>query len=470
MRAIASATSRSTASALASLAQIMAQSDVNRSCFASCWFMIAIRHAGASLYFTPGYKAKDCFRPCCMCVLVQGMEPERAIMDTSSPAPRPPVVVKKYANRRLYNTETSSYITLDNLAEMIRTGRDFVVYDAKSSEDITRGVLTQIIVEEESKGTSMLPTAFLRQLVGFYGGSLQGVVPQYLETAMSTFAQQQAQLRDAVQQTFKPFLPASVNEMSRQNMAMIERALSLFNPFHRGSAPLPPAPEAMAEPSAEAIVHNSLAQQAPQTDELQRLRLEIDNLRVQLAVARAEALAVPARPAVPPAAAPATISAGPAPSMAIKPPSAPVPHAAAPAIGSAGPAPIVVSKLPSAPVPQIAVPAIGSAGPAPIVVSKLPSAAVPQAAALATVPAVPGPSTASRPSTLTNKPPTVPVSQKPVLARPAPALGSKPTSKGVPPANILADPVPAKPGTLPGKPVVQNSNPPKRGPGRGPAR
>jgi len=471
MRAIASATSRSTASALASLAQIMAQSDVNRSCFASCWFMIAIRHAGASLCFTPGYKAKDCFRPCCMCVLVQGMEPERAIMDTSSPAPRPPVVVKKYANRRLYNTETSSYITLDNLAEMIRTGRDFVVYDAKSSEDITRGVLTQIIVEEESKGTSMLPTAFLRQLVGFYGGSLQGVVPQYLETAMSTFAQQQAQLRDAVQQTFKPFLPASVNEMSRQNMAMIERALSLFNPFHRGSAPLPPAPEAMAEPSAEAIVHNSLAQQAPQTDELQRLRLEIDNLRVQLAVARAEALAVPARPAVPPAAAPATIiSAGPAPSMAIKPPSAPVPHAAAPAIGSAGPAPIVVSKLPSAPVPQIAVPAIGSAGPAPIVVSKLPSAAVPQAAALATVPAVPGPSTASRPSTLTNKPSTVPVSQKPVLARPAPALASKPTSKGVPPANILADPVPAKPGTLPGKPVVQNSNPPKRGPGRGPAR
>ena len=417
-------------------------------------------------------------------------------MDTSSPAPRPPVVVKKYANRRLYNTETSSYITLDNLAEMIRTGRDFVVYDAKTSEDITRGVLTQIIVEEESKGTSMLPTAFLRQLIGFYGGSLQGVVPQYLETAMSTFAQQQAQLRDAVQQTFKPFLPASVNEMSRQNMAMIERALSLFNPFHRGSAPLPPAPEAMAEPSAEAIVHNSLAQQEPQTDELQQLRLEIDNLRVQLAVARAEALAVPARPAVPPAAAPATISAGPAPSMAIKPPSAPVPHAAAPATVSAGPAPIMVSKPPSAPVPQAVVPATVSVGPAPIVVSKLTSApvlqtaapaigsagpassmaskpssaAVPQAAALATVPAVPGPSTASRPATLTNKPPTVPVSQKPVLARPAPALASKPTSKGVPPANILADPVPAKPGTLPGKPVVQNSNPPKRGPGRGPAR
>ena len=151
-------------------------------------------------------------------------------------------MVKKYANRRLYNTETSSYITLDNLADMIRAGRDFVVYDAKSGEDITRGVLTQIIVEEESKGTSMLPTAFLRQLIGFYGDSLQGVVPRYLETAMTSFARQQQQLRQAVQQTISPFLPAGVEEMGRQNLAMIERAMSLFNPFHRGTEPLPPAP------------------------------------------------------------------------------------------------------------------------------------------------------------------------------------------------------------------------------------
>src|SRR5947199_6887448 len=101
---------------------------------------------------------------------------------------KPPVVVKKYANRRLYNTETSSYITLDNLADMVRLGRDFVVYDAKTGDDITRSVLTQIIVEEESKGTSMLPINFLRQLIGFYGDSLQGVVPRYLESAMSNFA------------------------------------------------------------------------------------------------------------------------------------------------------------------------------------------------------------------------------------------------------------------------------------------
>jgi len=211
--------------------------------------------------------------------------------ETSSPAPtpQPPVVVKKYANRRLYNTETSSYITLDNLADMIRAGRDFVVYDAKSGEDITRGVLAQIIVEEESKGTSMLPTAFLRQLIGFYGGSLQGVVPRYLEQAMSTFARQQQQLRQVVQQTFSPFLPVGVEEMSRQNVAMIERAMSMFNPFHRGSEPLPPGQE--AQPGADAPPpHGSPPQVGHGNDqhEMERMQREIESLRTQLAVARAE--------------------------------------------------------------------------------------------------------------------------------------------------------------------------------------
>jgi polyhydroxyalkanoate synthesis repressor PhaR len=227
--------------------------------------------------------------------------------EASSPAPapqQPPVVVKKYANRRLYNTETSSYITLDNLADMIRAGRDFVVYDAKSGEDITRGVLTQIIVEEESKGTSMLPTAFLRQLIGFYGGSLQGVVPRYLEQAMSTFARQQQQLRQVVQQTFSPFLPAGVEEMSRQNVAMIERAMSMFNPFHRGSEPLPPTGGPQA--AAEAVSHPA----GPRVDlqEVERLHREIEDLHAQLASARAEAVVAhaPAAPEGAPVAEPVT--------------------------------------------------------------------------------------------------------------------------------------------------------------------
>ncbi len=214
-----------------------------------------------------------------------GLEPSN-----SAPTPvQPPVVVKKYANRRLYNTETSSYITLDNLADMIRAGRDFVVYDAKSGEDITRGVLTQIIVEEESKGTSMLPTPFLRQLIGFYGGSLQGVVPRYLEQAMSTFARQQQQLRQVVQQTFSPFLPVGVEEMSRQNVAIIERAMSMFNPFHRGSEPLPPAQETQSEGNASP----PRVEQDAGRQELERLQREVESLRAQLAAARAETLIAP---------------------------------------------------------------------------------------------------------------------------------------------------------------------------------
>lgn len=170
-----------------------------------------------------------------------------AVPAETAPEPKagekPPVVVKKYANRRLYNTESSSYITLDNLADMVRLGRDFVVYDAKSGEDITRGVLTQIIVEEEGKGQNLLPTNFLRQLIGFYGGSMQGLVPRYLEDAMTSFAQQQEQMRAAMQKTMGsmgtlfPF--GNMEEVSRQNMAMMERAFSMFTPFYRGNAGQP---------------------------------------------------------------------------------------------------------------------------------------------------------------------------------------------------------------------------------------
>src|ERR1700742_974842 len=149
---------------------------------------------------------------------------------------KPPVVVKKYANRRLYNTESSSYITLDNLADMVRLGRDFVVYDAKSGDDITRSVLTQIIVEEEGKGQNLLPTNFLHQLIGLYGGSMQGLVPKYLENAMTSFAQQQEQMRTAIQKTMCTLFPfGNMEEMVRQNMAMMELAFSMFTPFYRRS-------------------------------------------------------------------------------------------------------------------------------------------------------------------------------------------------------------------------------------------
>ncbi len=203
--------------------------------------------------------------------------------DSTKPrAEQTPVVVKKYANRRLYNTESSSYITLDNLATMIRQSRDFVVYDAKTGEDITRGVLTQIIVEEESKGRAMLPTAFLRQIIGFYGDSLQQFVPTYLEQAMTSFAHQQEQMRDAMQQTMGNLFPG-MKDIGRQNMVMMERAMSLFAPFYRAGASA--AAEQGLPPASHA--NDAIAQPA----EVEAMRKEIDSLRQQLAAARLVAIA-----------------------------------------------------------------------------------------------------------------------------------------------------------------------------------
>jgi polyhydroxyalkanoate synthesis repressor PhaR len=192
-------------------------------------------------------------------------------MSDVSAATQGPVIVKKYANRRLYNTESSSYITLDNLAEMVRENRDFVVYDAKSGEDITRSVLTQIIVEEEGKGKAMLPTNFLRQLIGFYGDSMQSVVPRYLEQAMSSFAKQQETMRTAMQKTAAAFLPPGMEDVGRKNMAMMERAMTLFTPFYKEG-----------EPKPEASAVNEYQ------EEILSLRAEVERLQQQLAVARAK--------------------------------------------------------------------------------------------------------------------------------------------------------------------------------------
>ncbi len=190
----------------------------------------------------------------------------------------PPVIVKKYANRRLYNTESSSYITLDNLAEMVRKDRDFVVYDAKSGDDITRGVLTQIIVEEEGKGNAMLPTTFLRQLIGFYGNNMQSIVPRYLEQAMSSFARQQEEMRAAMQKTIGTFLPPGMEDVGRKNMAMIERAMTLFKPFY-------------AENGA-AMDPGMIEYQ----EEIHALRAEVERLQQQVAAQPDEAPAQPGAP------------------------------------------------------------------------------------------------------------------------------------------------------------------------------
>ena len=147
-----------------------------------------------------------------------------------------PVIIKKYANRRLYNTDTSTYVTLEDLAEMVRSERDFVVYDAKTGEDLTHSVLTQIIVEQESRGTNLLPIGFLRQLIRFYGDSMQRLVPSYLEFSLDSLTRQQEQYRRRFAHTFGTAAFEAMQEQVRKNFATFERVLGLFSPFS-GVAP-----------------------------------------------------------------------------------------------------------------------------------------------------------------------------------------------------------------------------------------
>ena len=149
----------------------------------------------------------------------------------------PPITIKKYANRRLYNTSTSSYVTLDHLSTMVKEGTDFEVFDAKTGENITRQVLTHIIVEEEGKGQNLLPISFLRHLISFYGDSLQTVVPNYLDYSMTAFARNQEQMRDYMKDTLGDLNPfGHLEEMGKKNMAMFEEAMKMFMPFAPGGA------------------------------------------------------------------------------------------------------------------------------------------------------------------------------------------------------------------------------------------
>ncbi len=151
-----------------------------------------------------------------------------------------PTIIKKYANRRLYHTGTSAYVTLEDLAGMVRQGEDFVVYDAKSGEDITRTVLAQIIFEQENKeGQNLLPVTVLRQLIRFYGDSMQALVPSYLEFSMNNLSQEQQKLREQMAQAFGPGAFQAMEEQVRKNMSFFTEAMRMFSPFPPGGPGMP---------------------------------------------------------------------------------------------------------------------------------------------------------------------------------------------------------------------------------------
>jgi polyhydroxyalkanoate synthesis repressor PhaR len=185
---------------------------------------------------------------------------------------KPPTVIKKYANRRLYHTGTSTYVTLEDLARMVREGEDFVVYDAKSGEDLTRSVLTQIIFEQENKeGQNLLPITFLRQLIRFYGDSMQALVPSYLEFSIDNLTREQEKLREQMRHAFGPAAFQAMQEQVRTNMALFSEAMKMFTPF----APRPDdkgGPRNEAEPNSHS---NNSGKHAGELDGLRRQMAEM---------------------------------------------------------------------------------------------------------------------------------------------------------------------------------------------------
>ena len=185
------------------------------------------------------------------------------------------VVIKKYANRRLYNTASSSYVTLEHLSEMVKKGVDFVVYDAKTNEDITRTVLTQIIFEEESQGQSLLPIQFLRQLISFYGNSMQSFLPSYLELSLASFTQQQERLRQQLSSFGQAGGMAAYEEQIRQNLQLFDRAMKMFSPFayvpgQRAEEPAP-APATKGDAGGDeslTLLRKQMAEMQAQLDKL----------------------------------------------------------------------------------------------------------------------------------------------------------------------------------------------------------
>lgn len=188
-------------------------------------------------------------------------------------------IIKKYANRRLYNTASSSYVTLEHLAEMVKEGVDFVVYDAKTNDDITRSVLTQIIFEEENRGggQNLLPIQFLRQLIGFYGNSMQAFLPSYLEMSLESFTKQQERLRGQLANMAPGKMPGMgvYEEQIRQNMALFDRAMKMFSPFAYVRPEDAPAPTPEPAPAAQPA--------APTDDSLADLKRQLAAMQEQIA-------------------------------------------------------------------------------------------------------------------------------------------------------------------------------------------
>ena len=194
-------------------------------------------------------------------------------MTDQNPPITAPTTIKKYANRRLYNTASSAYVTLADLAAMVKSGEDFLVFDAKSGEDLTRSVLTQIIFEQEGKeGQSLLPAAFLRQLIRFYGDSVQALLPSYLEFSIDKFTGEQQKFRDEARRAFgaSPFPSPSfgtLEELTRKNLAAFSQALAMFTPFV-GAAVSPVSPP--AAPPAPPATNSDLDELKKQLSDVQK--------------------------------------------------------------------------------------------------------------------------------------------------------------------------------------------------------
>jgi len=187
-----------------------------------------------------------------------------------------PVIIKKYANRRLYNTDTSTYVTLEDLAEMVRAERDFVVYDAKTGEDLTHAVLTQIIVEQESRGTNLLPIGFLRQLIRFYGDSMQKLVPSYLEFSLDSLTKQQEQYRRRFTNAFGNAAFDAMQDQVRKNFDAFERALGMFTQSG------PDAAKAHGEGAEGAEAKSAVSVKPGGVDDIDTLKAELIEMQQRL--------------------------------------------------------------------------------------------------------------------------------------------------------------------------------------------